>query len=105
MLDRLDHKEFWVGNHLLAQREITPASDLGGVQMLSSTKKVVLGKEVTCISSHNPLEITCRIVILDHVVPRRLDGASSEESPLGIPRSISSPVCRWLRCSIWWRPT
>lgn len=81
-LDQLGFDEVWLGEHFTSKYEITPAPDLLIAQALRETEQIVLAAGAHALPYHHPMELACRVAMLDHLAQGRLMlGAGSGAIP------------------------
>src|SRR4051795_1335618 len=70
-LDRLGYDEAWIGEHHSAGSEIIASPEIFIAAAAERTKYIRLGTGVTSLAYHNPLWVTERMVLLDHLTRGR----------------------------------
>jgi limonene 1,2-monooxygenase len=71
-LDRCGYDEAWIGEHHSAGSEIIASPEIFIAAAAERTKHIRLGTGVTSLSYHNPLWVTERMVLLDHLTKGRV---------------------------------
>ena len=70
-LDRLGYDEAWIGEHHSAGSEIIASPEIFMAAAAERTRHIRLGTGVTSLAYHNPLWVTERMVLLDHLTRGR----------------------------------
>ena len=70
-LDRLGYDEAWIGEHHSAGSEIIASPEIFIAAAAERTRHIKLGTGVTSLAYHNPLWVTERMVMLDHLTRGR----------------------------------
>jgi limonene 1,2-monooxygenase len=70
-LDRLGYDEAWIGEHHSAGSEIIASPEIFIAAAAERTRHIRLGTGVTSLTYHNPLWVTERMVLLDHLTRGR----------------------------------
>ena len=70
-LDRLGYDEAWIGEHHSAGTEIIASPEIFIAAAAERTRHIKLGTGVTSLAYHNPLWVTERMVLLDHLTRGR----------------------------------
>jgi len=70
-LDRLGYDEAWIGEHHSAGSEIIASPEIFIAAAAERTRHIKLGTGVTSLAYHNPLWVTERMVLLDHLTRGR----------------------------------
>jgi limonene 1,2-monooxygenase len=70
-LDRLGYDEAWIGEHHSAGSEIIASPEIFIAAAAERTRHIRLGTGVTSLAYHNPLWVTERMVLLDHLTRGR----------------------------------
>src|SRR4051794_11486633 len=71
-LDRLGYDEAWIGEHHSAGSEIIASPEIFIAAAAERTRHINLGTGVISLSYHNPLWVTERMVLLDHLTRGRV---------------------------------
>jgi limonene 1,2-monooxygenase len=71
-LDRLGYDEAWIGEHHSAGSEIIASPEIFIAAAAERTRHIRLGTGVVSLSYHNPLWVTERMVLLDHLTRGRV---------------------------------
>lgn len=71
-LDRLGYDEAWIGEHHSAGSEIIASPEIFMATAAERTRRIKLGTGVVSLSYHNPLWVTERLVLLDHLTRGRV---------------------------------
>ncbi|MQA06951.1 MAG: LLM class flavin-dependent oxidoreductase [Pseudonocardiaceae bacterium] len=71
-LDRLGYDEAWIGEHHSAGSEIIASPEVFIASAAERTSRIKLGTGVVSLSYHNPLWVTERMVLLDHLTRGRV---------------------------------
>ena len=71
-LDRLGYDEAWIGEHHSAGSEIIASPEIFIAAAAERTRHIKLGTGVTSLAYHNPLWVTERMVLLDHLTRGRV---------------------------------
>jgi limonene 1,2-monooxygenase len=71
-LDELGYDEAWIGEHHSAGTEIIASPEIFIAAAAERTKHIKLGTGVISLSYHNPLWVTERMVLLDHLTRGRV---------------------------------
>jgi limonene 1,2-monooxygenase len=71
-LDRLGYDEAWIGEHHSAGSEIIASPEIFMATAAERTRTIKLGTGVVSLSYHNPLWVTERMVLLDHLTRGRV---------------------------------
>src|SRR3954466_13183484 len=71
-LDRLGYDEAWFGEHHSAGTEISASPEIMIAVAAERTRHIKLGTGVISLSYHNPLWVTERMVLLDHLTRGRV---------------------------------
>ena len=70
-LDRLGYDEAWIGEHHSAGSEIIASPEIFIATAAERTRHIKLGTGVVSLAYHNPLWVTERMVLLDHLTRGR----------------------------------
>src|SRR3954465_446663 len=70
-LDRLGYDEAWIGEHHSAGSEIIASPEIFIAAAADPPRHIRLGTGVTSLAYHNPLWVTERMVLLDHLTRGR----------------------------------
>src|SRR4051794_39482937 len=70
-LDELGYDEAWIGEHHSAGSEIIASPEIFIAAAAERTRHIKLGTGVTSLAYHNPLWVTERMVLLDHLTRGR----------------------------------
>src|SRR5436190_5206102 len=70
-LDRLGYDEAWIGEHHSAGSEIIASPEIFIAAAAQRTRHIRLGTGVISLAYHNPLWVTERVVLLDHLTRGR----------------------------------
>jgi limonene 1,2-monooxygenase len=70
-LDRLGYDEAWIGEHHSAGSEIIASPEIFIATAAERTRTIRLGTGVVSLAYHNPLWVTERMVLLDHLTRGR----------------------------------
>src|SRR5918912_1230637 len=70
-LDRLGYDEAWIGEHHSAGSEIIASPEIFIAAAAQRTRYIKLGTGVISLAYHNPLWVTERMVLLDHLTRGR----------------------------------
>src|SRR4051794_39748422 len=71
-LDRLGYDEAWIGEHHSAGSEIIASPEIFIAAAAERTRHIRLGTGVISLAYHNPLWVTERMVLLDHLTRGRV---------------------------------
>ena len=71
-LDRLGYDEAWIGEHHSAGSEIIASPEIFIAAAAERTRHIKLGTGVVSLAYHNPLWVTERMVLLDHLTRGRV---------------------------------
>jgi limonene 1,2-monooxygenase len=71
-LDRLGYDEAWIGEHHSAGSEIIASPEVFIAAAAERTRHIKLGTGVISLAYHNPLWVTERMVLLDHLTRGRV---------------------------------
>src|SRR4051794_34066281 len=71
-LDRLGYDEAWIGEHHSAGSEIIASPEVFIAAAAERTRHIRLGTGVISLAYHNPLWVTERMVLLDHLTRGRV---------------------------------
>src|SRR5690242_12275076 len=71
-LDRLGYDEAWIGEHHSAGTEIIASPEIFIAAAAERTRHIRLGTGVISLTYHNPLWVTERMVLLDHLTRGRV---------------------------------
>jgi limonene 1,2-monooxygenase len=67
LADRLGYQEAWIGEHHSGGHEIVGSPEVVLAAAAERTRQIRLGTAVNSLSYHNPLMLTERLVLLDHL--------------------------------------
>jgi alkanesulfonate monooxygenase SsuD/methylene tetrahydromethanopterin reductase-like flavin-dependent oxidoreductase (luciferase family) len=70
--DELGFSEAWIGEHFTVPWEPLSAPDLLIAQALLQTRRIKLAPGAHLLPYHHPVELACRVAILDHMAQGRL---------------------------------
>src|SRR4051794_16548468 len=87
-LDRLGYDEAWIGEHHSAGSEIIASPEIFIAAAAERTRHIKLGTGVTSLAYHNPLWVTARMVLRDHLTRGR---AMLGRGPRSLPADPAMP--------------
>ncbi len=86
LADKLGYTEAWIGQHYSVAWEPIPSNDVFIANAIAHTKNITFGTGVSIVQYHHPVNMACRLAMLDHLSRGRIYCGFGQS---GIPTDLS----------------